>query len=171
MSNPRGIHRRLPINLTPNLIRRFWAGVDKKGPDDCWPWLRAPRNGYGAIKSDGKVISAHRLSYVIAYGEPKDGGIVRHTCDNRLCCNPAHLIVGTPTDNVHDMQDRGQFHAVSGELSPHAILTEPTVRAIWEIRKLTSHGAMKIARQLKVPVDAVKGVLERKSWKHLAPPA
>lgn len=166
---PRGINRRLPIDLTPNLIARFHDGVCVSGPDECWPWQRCIRNGYGAIKHHGKVIGAHRVAYVIANGEPEDGHIVRHTCDNKICCNPSHLVEGTPADNVHDMHERGQARVLQGALRPNSVLTEPLVRAIRLIRETLGYTHRRIAAELglEAHVDAVKGVVEGKSWKHL----
>lgn len=35
------------------------------------------------------------------------GKLVRHSCDNKRCVNPAHLILGTVKDNFEDMRTRG----------------------------------------------------------------
>lgn len=34
--------------------------------------------------------------------------MIRHRCDNRPCCNPAHLIPGTAKENARDVVDRGR---------------------------------------------------------------
>lgn len=43
-------------------LERLWAKVDKRGPDECWPWQarRSPK-GYGDIAGPaGKSMLAHR---------------------------------------------------------------------------------------------------------------
>jgi hypothetical protein len=39
-------------------------------------------------------------------GPIPDGQLIRHTCDNPPCCNPAHLLNGTTADNMRDMVRR-----------------------------------------------------------------
>lgn len=63
MTEPKGIHRRITFNVTDDLRARFWRRVEKQD-QGCWLWLGAHRNGYGAIKHDGKVLSPHVVSYV-----------------------------------------------------------------------------------------------------------
>lgn len=83
----------------------FWSKVDCQGPDDCWLWQAGTHNGYGAFYFRGQNKPAHCVAYILTFGKiPKDK-LLRHTCDNRLCVNPNHLIPGTHWDNMHDMAE------------------------------------------------------------------
>jgi hypothetical protein len=71
----------------------------------CWLWTGGSRgNGYGAIHGE----DAHRVFYRQFKGEIPRGMVVMHKCDTRPCCNPDHLTIGTPADNVHDMISKGR---------------------------------------------------------------
>lgn len=95
----------------PTSSERFWAKVDRRGPDECWPWTDAPDpGGYGRFylgsKQDGtgRMWTAHRVAYELTY-EPLPPGFVPdhlcHTrdpkcfagrdCPHRRCVNPSHL--------------------------------------------------------------------------------
>lgn len=88
---------------------RFWAKVDRRGDDECWPWLGAiSTQGYGRA---GKRGYAHRLAYELAVGSIPDELEIRHACDNPPCCNPAHLSVGERWENVRDMLVRGRHYS------------------------------------------------------------
>ena len=83
-------------------IERFNQKINKT--NTCWLWTGAQNSkGYGAMSYNGKVINAHRLSYLLHKGEIPDKLIVCHTCDTPRCVNPDHLWLGTHTDNNHDM--------------------------------------------------------------------
>lgn len=164
----RGINRRLPIEATANLIERLNDGIDKCEPDQCWNWLKGFRNGYGAIKHQGRVLSSHRVAYVVANGEPADGTIITHTCDNRACCNPAHLTAGTALSNVHDLHERGRANVNRGESRPNAKLNETAVANIWA-KKRVGMGPTQIAEELGLTLNQVKSVLRGKNWVHLIP--
>jgi hypothetical protein len=170
---PKGIQRRLPTpELTEETLKRFWSKVDKKSDSECWEWNAALRSGYGCLSistcEDGarkrKVYSAHRLSFIIAHGEPDNGLIVGHKCDNRKCCNPHHLEAITPQKNVRDAVDRSNRNQPRGEQIHTAVLTESDVHRICKARLETKVGAVKIARMLDLPYRTVKGVLERHAW-------
>lgn len=164
----KGINRRLPIIVTDSLVRRFWNSVEQGGPDDCWPWKASFRNGYGAIKHQGRVLSAHRVSYVIHFGEPEPGLVIAHTCDNRSCCNPNHLEAVTPKKNNNDARKRLEFASTEGSSNPNATIDESVVIEIWAQRrkKIT---APKIAEALGVSPNVVKSIVQGRSWKHCQP--
>lgn len=50
----------------------------------------------------------HRLVYTQLMGEIPEGLIIRHKCDNSLCCNIEHLETGTHKQNSEDMVERGR---------------------------------------------------------------
>ena len=51
----------------------------------------------------------HRLMWEQKNGPVPDGLFVLHRCDVRACCNPDHLFLGTPLDNMQDMHAKGRF--------------------------------------------------------------
>lgn len=109
---------------------RFWAKVEKRGPDDCWQWQGSlDRKGYGVIKvGKGKIARAHRVSWILAYGDIDDTLFIMHSCDNPGCVNPAHMSLGTCADNLKDMRDKGRH--VHGETHPFSKLTAAQVTLI-----------------------------------------
>jgi len=98
-------------NYTPKDIENFLNKVDKSnGIDSCWIWTGClTHNGYGNTRIQGKAYRTHRLSWIINYGEIPDGYFVCHHCDNRKCCNPKHLFLGTAQDNADDMRKKGRM--------------------------------------------------------------
>lgn len=167
MSEPRGINRRLPINVTPSLIRRLWSRVDQGRVSECWEWQAGMRNGYGAIKHEKRVLSTHRVAYVVTFGEPAEGTVIAHKCDNPKCCKPRHLEAVSPGKNNRDARGRLTFHFTRGEDSPNAVMDGDLVRKIVEVRRSTGLGARGIAQKIGVAEHLVKSVIEGRSWKHI----
>jgi len=88
---------------------RFWSKVSRRGPDECWLWTGSTdARGYGKIfsapRSVGRqLLAAHRASIEIDRGARiPDGLCALHTCRSTGCVNPAHLYVGTRSDNTRD---------------------------------------------------------------------
>lgn len=101
--------------MTP-LRERLWSKI--RGPwvegvevDDCWLYVGRWRSefGYGRIREagrDSRSLLAHREAYRIVHGSISAQLVVRHRCDNPLCCNPLHLLKGTPAQNLRDQWRR-----------------------------------------------------------------
>jgi hypothetical protein len=86
-----------------NVEDRFFKKVHRSGDGGCWLWTgRKDAKGYGRIAFDGITGRAHRLSFKIFNGSLPLGKVICHSCDNPSCVNPAHLFVGTVSDNAVD---------------------------------------------------------------------
>lgn len=77
--------------------------------DECWLFIGGRNNsGYGSVWYRSEAHGAHRVSWKLHRGPIPDGLWVLHKCDVRACCNPAHLWLGTPQDNVQDAIAKGR---------------------------------------------------------------
>lgn len=110
----------------------------------------------------------HRIAYLLTYGSIPKGKHILHSCDNRKCCNPAHLSVGSQKDNMQDMLKKGRhgYIAHPGEANGSAKLTDELVI---EIRRLMDMGVSgtRIAKDFGIDQTSASNIFRRKSWKHL----
>jgi hypothetical protein len=95
-------------------IKRFLSKVDTSG--ECWVWRASlVRDGYGQFRIGRTMYFAHRASYELFNGPILEGKIILHSCDNPRCIRPAHLSIGTYSDNINDAYRRGR-------MPPHGVV-------------------------------------------------
>ena len=147
--------------LSAALKERFWSGVSIAGGDECWIW-NGPKNkkGYGKIGINGRVYLTHRVACRIAHGPIPRGLYVLHACDNRPCCNPKHLSVGTQQDNMNDAVARGR--RTRGEAHALARLTREQVIAIRENRTLSNRQLANIYGSSRGTISRIRSLQTRK---------
>lgn len=147
---------------------RFWDHVELGDDGVCWPWkLSRLRDGYGRFVEAGQHYVAHRFAFFLVNGWwPLE---VRHSCDNKPCCNPAHLLGGTHADNVRDAVERGRLRnrpTARGVNHGMAKLDDEKVR---DIRRRYAAGETtgSIALTYGVVHSAVSNICSKKRWKHV----
>lgn len=109
-------------------------------PSGCLVWSGwTDKDGYGQMQHrvDGTVlrIRPHRAAYEAVHGPIPAGMYVCHRCDNPSCCNPSHLFLGTPGDNVIDMIKKGRRPMRNMKLTPQQA---SAIRSSTEVDKVLS---------------------------------
>lgn len=94
---------------------RFWAKVDRNGPDGCWLWTGTMAGGYGQVQVARVKQPAHRWAYQHLVGPIPVGLVLDHLCRNQLCVNPTHLEPVTVAENIR----RGRAPSVAFGIATH----------------------------------------------------
>lgn len=146
----------------------FWSQVEVGDVKDCWPWKGELReDGYASIILDQEIHYAHRMAYLLTYGEIPFGLCVLHKCDNRACCNPLHHFTGTIDDNNKDRMSKGRSARNIGTLNGRVKLTEADVRYIREACASGTKSQKEIAEELGISRSSVSFIISRRNWKHV----
>ncbi len=153
--------------------RAFWPKVNKDGPipphqpqlGPCWIWTgRKTSQGYGRLGE--RYANIHRLSWQIHNGNIPDGLCVLHRCDNPPCVNPAHLFLGTYTDNARDMVSKGRNRGPRGETHSWAKITEMQAREVI-LRKERGESLRDVCKALNQPETTIANIYYGHTWKWL----
>lgn len=147
-------------------IDDFLAHVDRSGGElACWPWTGARvTGGYGSVRFGGAHARPHRVAYELANGPIPEDLLVCHHCDNPPCCNPAHLFLGTQSDNMRDAYQKGRVRGLQPGHRPRK-LTVSDVRAI---RSASSRTQQHLASTYGVTQATISRVRRRLTWGHVA---
>ena len=144
-------------------VARFWSKVDKRGPDECWPWTAGLFDGgYGSFWVGGTSKGSHRVAWEATFG-PTDLHVL-HSCDNPPCCNPSHLFTGSNLDNIADKVAKGRQARQKGSTHGMSKLTEAAVVAI---RDRMNEPADAVGRDFGIDGDYVNAIRRGKAWKHV----
>ena len=114
-------------------------------------------NGYGQHGGRG----AHRVAYEQVHGPIPKGLVVRHTCDNKLCINPAHLLLGTQADNIQDKCERQR--QAKGTAANKSKLTDEDIRSI----RKSDMPQTRLAVLYNVTQSAISRIQSKQFWKHI----
>lgn len=147
-------------------LPRFIAMVKKTLT--CWLWTGKINvaSGYGSFlyhpKKDApaREWAAHRCAYLLFVGPIPHNKIVRHTCDNKWCVNPKHLVLGTYLDNMRDAVERGRI--ATGD-KVRSKLTETDVRRIRYLRA-QGRAVYKIAKRYAMDIRSIERILSGESY-------
>lgn len=154
--------------MDKNRILRFWSKVDRRGADECWVWMAyINQGGYGVFSPGPKQLQlAHRFSWELAFAKIPYKTLVLHKCDNPACVNPAHLFLGTQTDNMRDCIAKGRFPSRKGSSNGRAKLSYEKVVHIRRYANRTRKTQREIGAKFGISQSYVSYILLGKGWKH-----
>lgn len=147
----------------PEVFDRLISIARTSHHGDCWPVVtNFGPDGYGILRVNGRKQRAHRVMFSLYYAGI-DAPVVRHTCNNPACINPAHLRAGTPKDNAMDRVNSNRGGDLRGANNGRAKLTDEQVR---EIRSSNETGA-ELARRFGISKVMACRIKRGDAWHHL----
>lgn len=166
-------HRMSRFGVPPNpadsldmISERFWKKVEKTA--GCWRWMGAKNDcGYGKLGVFLTEIYAHRMAMYLTGTVIPPGLFACHKCDNPSCVNPGHIFIGSNTDNMLDCAKKGRMRRAVGEKVPRARFTSEQIMGIRSAYKRNLFGYLKIAKIFGVSSGCIRGIIQRKTWKHI----
>ena len=122
-------------------------------------------DGYGHLTYRRKYWLAHRLAWTLKNGEIPAGMCVCHKCDNRACCNTDHMFLGSHSDNMADMKQKGRRLNINiGELNGRAKISHACAQ---EIRALYAKGEKQktLAARFGIGQSMISCIVRGTNWR------
>lgn len=128
--------------------------------ESCWLWKQdapvAGRDNRPTFTFNNRRMLAYRVTYELMMGcELSSETILRHRCDNKMCCNPHHMDEGSHQENMNDMKER-ERHGL-----PHN-----TVRAIKKLLQ-GSDSHDEIAHKFGVSRQTITAINTGRVYQHV----
>ncbi len=157
--------QKVALRLTAKLVES-----DPFADSPCFNWTGGTNDRkYGKIYAHRKTRYVHRVMWEISNGrylEPHE--VVMHRCNNSLCCNPAHLKLGTLIENTQDAHADG---LMTNNRRGKKRRKNLTVIEVLKIKlALRYRSAWSVAGSFGIGHTTVRDIRSEKSWKHIQLP-
>lgn len=138
------------VVVSKNPFDNFWLNVNKT--NSCWLWTGCVNHGYPRFQINKKNISAHRFIYESSNGQIPDGFLIRHSCYEKLCVNPDHLLLGTCKEVMLDLHKK--------KVPQEKRLSDFEIKEILSLSKLI--GPISLSNKFRVSVPVILKILNTK---------
>lgn len=156
-----------------DLGTRFWSKVCRSdNQEDCWNWRAGSlgQTGYGSftlnrgqlgVVAVNQRFPAHRIAWMLHNNTilTDEHVCVMHSCDNRLCCNPHHLSLGTRRDNA---ADRHQKHRSKNGTTKLTLAQAEAIRSKYVFGK---YGTWRLAKEFGISEPQARRIVKGTRWK------
>lgn len=138
-----------PVMTTERFLAILPSKIECDVNTGCWLWSYGMDDeGYGMARFHQRPMRAHIASFIAHGGDLPKGYCVLHSCDTRLCVNPAHLRAGTQKQNSEDAVARKRMNTVRFPIAP----LSQTIRDMLESGKSVAT----VAEELRIHRQSVR---------------